>query len=85
MGGWLEKGRKARHRGACMLPIRRKQSLDVTDVRRKMKKMRKYVKKQGQVPRQHNNLQKVRRQHWRRALAAQLCLVSSVSRCNPND
>ena len=30
-----------------MLPIRRKQSLDVTDVRRKMKNMRKYVKKQG--------------------------------------
>ena len=68
-----------------MLPIRRKQSLDVTDVRRKMNNMRKYVKKQGKVPRQQNNLQKVRRQHRRRALAAQLCLVSSVSRCNPND
>ena len=38
----------------------------------------------GSVKSKHrSNLQKVRRQHWQRALAAQLCLVSTVSFNDP--
>ena len=33
MGEWLKKGRKARRKGGCRLPMRRNLILELTDVR----------------------------------------------------